>query len=287
MPSWKLHRKIYEKLSQEVEGFVVWTEGLLDKIDKIIDAGGEHDLGRRPDPLSFRRLLYELWLEFGDVHDIRSNRFLGLKSRDKRSEWMNEAIRNGTLDYFNIYIPDDAIALATLHHMLDLCMECLRKYPIAREEAYLMVVYAEEKLRDYFRRVKELETLTGESFKKIFKWLIEVLKGRSVQLYRLMVEELKKKGLKPGYSPEYLASLLTEYIKKKGYYGVIYVNGTLLPIAAAAYRIFSDLRTGRRVEFGFSRYRGPYPPIHEKIEVSNLEELFKKLSDYKADDELP
>ena len=38
------------------------------KIDKIIDAGREHDVGRPPDPNSFRKLLQELWLEFGDTY---------------------------------------------------------------------------------------------------------------------------------------------------------------------------------------------------------------------------
>jgi len=278
MPSWKLHRRIYEKLSQEVEGFVIITKGLLDKIDKIIDAGEEHDVGRHLDPLSFKRLLRELWLEFGDAVPIGSNRFLGLKnkSREERLAWLNEAIRNGTIHYYNLYIPDDVIMLATLHHILDLCMEYLYKFPITEEEAVLMIEYAEKKLRDYFRRFRD-ETLSGDFLERAFNWLIGALKERAVQLYRLMVEELEEKGLKPGYSPENLARLLTEYVKEKGYYGIIYVNGIPLPVAAAASRIFSELRAGRRVELGFSRYRGPYPPIHEKIEVSSLDEIFKKL----------
>jgi hypothetical protein len=44
MPSWKVHRALHEKLSREVGGFVVWTPGLLEKIDKIIDK----EYGARP-----------------------------------------------------------------------------------------------------------------------------------------------------------------------------------------------------------------------------------------------
>jgi hypothetical protein len=54
MPSWKVHRALYEKLSREVEDFFVETPGLLDRIDRIIDREyGEHDLGRSADPQSF------------------------------------------------------------------------------------------------------------------------------------------------------------------------------------------------------------------------------------------
>ncbi|RLG89153.1 MAG: hypothetical protein DRO15_01230 [Thermoprotei archaeon] len=277
MPSWRLHRRIYEKLSQEVEGFAVWTNGLLDKIDKIIDAGGEHDLGRKPDPLSFQKLLHELWLEFGDIYDVKNSRFLRLKSRSERLDWEKEAIHMGIIwgDDYMIYIPDDAIALATLHHILDLCMDFLYKNPIKEDESHLMVEYAERELRHYARKLRELKAFAGRTFEEVFRWLIEVLKDKSKQLYRLMIKELELKGLKPGYSPERLRSLLIEYINKMGYYGVIYVNGTPLPVTAATYRIFSNLRVGQEVELGFSRYRGPYPLIYEKIKVSSLEELFK------------
>ncbi len=47
MPSWGTHRRFYDMFRQET-GFVVWTPSLLDKIDRIIDAGGEHDVGRPP-----------------------------------------------------------------------------------------------------------------------------------------------------------------------------------------------------------------------------------------------
>jgi hypothetical protein len=51
MPSWKVHRALHEKLSREVEGFVVWTPGLLERIDEVIDKEcGEHDLGRKAGP---------------------------------------------------------------------------------------------------------------------------------------------------------------------------------------------------------------------------------------------
>jgi len=68
MPSWNIHKLIYDKLQREVLGFFILTPGLLDKVDEIIDkAYGEHDLGRGSDIENFRRLLRALWLEFGGV----------------------------------------------------------------------------------------------------------------------------------------------------------------------------------------------------------------------------
>ena len=61
MPSWKVHRALYEKLSREVEDFFVETPGLLDRIDRIIDREyGEYDLGRRADPWSLGKELLPL-----------------------------------------------------------------------------------------------------------------------------------------------------------------------------------------------------------------------------------
>ena len=61
-----------------------------------------------------------------------------------------------------------------------------------------------------------------------------------------------------------------------GYYGVIYVNGAPPLIATTAYRIFSELKAKREVKLNFSRYKGSYSPVHERIKVSSLEALFKK-----------
>jgi len=127
MPSWKLHRAIYEKLSREVREFLVFTPRLLDEIDRVIDALGEHDLGRRPDPFSFDRMLSQLWLEFGDVYDTATGRFLKLRDRVERLAWANKALweRYWLSHRYMAYIPDDVLVLATLHHVLDLCMHYL------------------------------------------------------------------------------------------------------------------------------------------------------------------
>ena len=279
MPSWETHRSIYEMLSREVEGFIVWTKGLLDKIDKIIDAMGEHDLGRKLDPVSFQRLLYYLWLEFGDAYV--NGRFLGLRTKYEREAWMREAMRRGTVYEGNVllYIPDDALVLASLHHILDLCMDYLLNNPIGREESYLMVEYAKQKLWElgYVVRLMGLTAIGGRTHGEIFHWLIDVLRSYSHRLYDLMVKDLKAKGLEPGYGPEALKKLLSDFVKRKGYYGIIHVNGRPLPLAAAAGYIFKELRRKHIVELGFTKHRDPYAPIHTKIKASSLRELFELL----------
>ena len=282
MPSWPTHRRFYEKFCRET-GFRVWTRGLLEKIDRIIDASGEHDLGRPPDPNSFRKLLRELWLEFGDIYNARLNKFLGLKDKLECIAWEREAISKGLIwgEEYLVYIPDDAIILALLHHILDLCTYFLRKYPIGRNESHLMVKFVREifeKSYLYINELRSLKSMTNEAFDKILRRLIDTVEGMSEQVYDLLIEYLSSKGLKPGYSLEALRDLLVDYVRRKGYYGIIYVNGAWLPVAAAASRIFKDLMAGQRVEIGFSKYRGPYPPIHKRIEVTSLEDLIRKLS---------
>lgn len=126
-------------------------------------------------------------------------------------------------------------------------------------------------------RLKNIKTMTSKSFDIVFEWLIEILKPRSKQLYRVMVEELEEKGLKPGFSPDNVRDLLVEYVERKGYYGIIYVNGNPLPVVSAAQRIYSYLKNGQEVVIGFSKYKGPYPPVHEEIKAKTLDELFRRL----------
>ena len=40
--------------------------------------------------------------------------------------------------------------------------------------------------------------------------------------------------------------LLTDYIKVKGYYGIIYVDGEPLPVAAVANAVYRKLKEGYR-----------------------------------------
>jgi len=266
---------------REVRGFVTWTPGLVDRIDKIIDRDyGEHDLGRGKDPLSFKRLLRALWLEFGDIWDSLSNEFLNTRSIHERLEWEQRIIMNPELqNRYMFYIPDDAIVLATLHHILDLCMYYILNNPVEEDKAYLMVEYARRALHRYYAELKELRAMHGRPFTEVFEWLIEVLKERSRQIYRLLREELLMKGLDTGLSSQVVTSALSSYIRKKEYYGIIYVNGRWLPLASAANVIWKLLLRGQKVVIGFSKYRGPYPPIHERIEVSDLRELLEKLRD--------
>ena len=68
---------------------------LFERIDRIIDCGEDHNLGRAHDLASFWNLIRELWREFGDIYDSEENRFLGLRSKFERTQWLKKAIRRG------------------------------------------------------------------------------------------------------------------------------------------------------------------------------------------------
>jgi len=117
-----------------------------------------------------------------------------------------------------------------------------------------MVKYAEGALQDYVTKLRELKTQTNTSFSKVFEWIIEVLRERAEQIYDLLVAELKSKGIPLGCGPSGILNLLNEYIKKKGYYGIVCVNERDLPVAAAAASAFKELHKGYQVILKFHRY---------------------------------
>jgi hypothetical protein len=284
MPSWKVHRALYEKLSREVEDFFVETPGLLDRIDRIIDREyGEHDLGRSADPWSLSRMLRALWLEFGDVYDMATKRFLYTDYFERRKIEREIQRKPELFQRYMLYIPDDVLVLATLHHILDIATYCLLNVypPITADESPLLFEMTEKFMRNYTEQLKELETTElktiGSTFERVFGRLIGILKERAREVYVMLVEYLKSKGLEPGYGPEVLKSLLVEFVRKKEYYGIIYVNNTPLPVAAAAVRAFNELVKGEEVVLGFSRWRGPYPPVHEEVRALSVRELCEKL----------
>jgi hypothetical protein len=112
MPSWSVHRVLYEKLRRE--GLLIRTSNLLERIDRIINKEyGEHDLGRGSDPESFRKLLRALWLEFGDIYVSVTGRFLKAELLEKL-EFEHRVLLNPSLQRkCLIYIPDDTLPLAT------------------------------------------------------------------------------------------------------------------------------------------------------------------------------
>mgnify|MGYP000075143663 CR=1 FL=1 len=280
MPSWRVHKAIYEKLCDEVQGFIIWTPELLDRIDKIIDGEyGEHDLGRKFDTGDFQRMLSALWLEFGDIYDTLTGKFLNASYYDKL-KFRQEVLWNPKLvQRYMIEIPDDVLVLATLHHILDVATYCLLNIhpPITVDESDLIFECAKRLLRHYANQLKELKTMDELPFDEVFDWLIDILKEKSREIYTMLTEYLRSKGLEPGYGDDVLKDLLSNYVRDRGYYGIICVNGTPLPLAAAARKAYSELTKGREVVIGFSLSGGPYPVIHEELRASSVKELFEKL----------
>jgi hypothetical protein len=278
VPSWGVHRDLYEKLRRE--GLLIWTPSLLERIDRIIDEEyGEHDLGRGSDPESFRKLLRALWLEFGDIYDSVTGRFLKA-GRLEKLEIERRALLDPSLQRrYLIYIPDDVLVLATLHHILDVATYCLLNTypPIGIDDCALLFERTKASLRGYANRLRELQTAGGSPFSQVLENLVEALKGRCRQVYGILAQYLRSKNLEPGYGPEVLLRLLQDFVSRKGYYGIVYVNDRSLPVAAAARKAFAELVGGNRVVLGFSMYRGPYPPVHEKVEATSVRELCEKL----------
>ena len=281
MPSWSLHKKIYKMLSEEVEGFVIFTPDLINRIDKIIDeAYGEHDLGRDPDAASFWKLLNALFIEFGDIYDLKLGRFLNI-TRQERIEFVHSPewwrrIQEEPERYL-IHIPDDALVLALLHHILDLAMKCLLDRGITIERSGEMILCAYEKIRQYYihSQLGLLSTSIGiGTFADVLEWLIRILIEKSKQLYNLFLTELKSKGLELGLGPRAIRDCMVHYVKERGYYGIVYIDGTPLPVAAAASKVYSKLRRGEGATIGFAK--APYL-IVERITVSSLKELVEKL----------
>jgi hypothetical protein len=278
MPSWRVHRDFYEKLCRE--GLLVWTPKLLERIDRIIDKEyGEHDLGRGPDLESFQKLVRALWLEFGDVYDSVTRRFLKAGLLEKLEIERRALLEPYLQRRYLIYIPDDVLVLTILHHILDVATYyLLNTYPpIGIDDCALLFERTKASLRDFANRLREFQTEGGSPFNQVLENLIEALKKRCCQVYEILVQYLRSKNLEPGYGPEVLLKLLQDFVSRKGYYGIVYVNDRPLPVAAAARKAFAELVKGGRVVLGFSMYRVPYPPICEKVEASSVRELCEKL----------
>jgi len=181
------------------------------------------------------------------------------------------------------YIPDDALVLATLHHILDVALDCLLKTypPITIDRSEQVFGCAEAKLQYYKNHLRDLETMRGQTFDQVFDWLIDVLKERSRQIYTILDDYLRSKGLSPGSRGRDLRFYLKCYVERKGYYGILNVNGRPLPLAAAVNHISKLLKEGKKVVIGFvlKARAYPYPPFDEVIEASNVNDLVKRLSE--------
>jgi hypothetical protein len=180
-----------------------------------------------------------------------------------------------------IYIPDDVLVLATLHHILDVALDCLLKTypPITIDRSEQMFECVKARLQHYKNYLRDLETIRGHTFDQVFDWLIDVLKERSRQIYTILNDYLRSKGLSPGSRG--WEFYLRCYVERKGYYGILNVNGRPLPLAVAANSISKLLMEGKKVVIGFvlKARAHPYPPFDEVVETSNVSDLIKKLSE--------
>jgi hypothetical protein len=238
-------------------------------------------------------MLEALWLEFGDVcckegvYEVLASgidgglKCLGL-SYVQKLEFERKALLNLEISKkCYMYIPDDVLVLATLHHILDVALDCLLKTypPITIDRSEQMFECAKARLQHYRDYLRDLETMVGQTFDRVFDWLIDVLKERGKQFYTIFDDYLRSKDLSPGSGG--LEFYLKCYVERKGYYGVLNVNGRPLPLAAAVNRVSKLLKEGKKVIIGFvlKARAYPYPPFDEVIEALNISDLIKKLNE--------
>jgi hypothetical protein len=283
MPDWRTHREIRDKL--EREGVIVIVDPELrkrkDDIERIIDAQYEHDLGRSPDPRSFWRLVLALWIEFGAFIERTEHRSVLVGSdRAARERYVEELLECATRGWQGekcqemlydtrrlLYIPPDALALAFLHHALDLMVHCLQHRRIEAAESGKMVECAREMLERYFGEglgVLDWECIitADPRFEKrraptprdIFDFLFDKLGERSAQLYEALCRYIRRRNIASkscGDTPD-LNELLNCARLALGAKGVFWVNGQMLPQAAAANKIRAELTRGHEVELCFT-----------------------------------
>jgi hypothetical protein len=198
VPSWRVHRTVYERFRKEVPYFVIKTPGLLERIDEVIDREyDEYDLGVKPDPTSFNRLLRALWLEFGDIIDVRTGRRLKT-SREEREGFEWELLMDPSLgERYLLEIPDDALMLATLHHLLDAATYCLLNTypPITAERSDLMIDCAVRAISLYLYQLRGLRTTQGKPYDEVVKELVAELRKRRRWLYVLLLKRALQRRL--------------------------------------------------------------------------------------------
>ena len=283
MPSLKLHRKIRGELMRNS----IITED-LDSVDRIIDIYYRHDVGRKSPP-EFKQMLGLLWLHFGDI--IIGGEYYKLNDPKQRNEWY----------YFHAYrddivlcLPDDVVATALIHHVLDMFEnQILNELKGLENPSELLDTLDEihKHLRSCIEGINRSKPYytsylsTSKSFEtnlnRILSWIIDELKDRASELYREILEDAKKRkrvyivnigDTKVPISHEVAQSLVFDVLSNMNMYqGVLRVNGQLLPPPAAVRKIAWFLLKGDEV-------------IIEKngkvLIIKNLEELLKLVLDH-------
>ena len=299
MPSWSAHRRVYILLRNREAGLWVISDDMSRRIDEIIDdinnMCGEHDVGRKPKPESFVCMLLMLFVEFGDiVIDGRFTRSL----REKRYQLALEILeavkfRMPLLVYshnYEMYIPDSALVLATMHHMLDVFADCINDYGSSIDSCDIIIECVRKRLwsyREYARRV-DLRVMTGESFTSVFDWLLTLFRKYCKDIIEIIEPEFRAKGLIPGCNANAFRDALLAFIREKGVYGIVCVSegapyhGRPLPAAFAATKVYNVVRQGKTMHMYFSNIRGN-PCYYGTLELSfnDYSELCKFIKQYR------
>jgi hypothetical protein len=176
--------------------------------------------------------------------------------------------------------------LATLHHLLDAATYCLLNTypPITADESDLMIDCAVQAISPYLYQLEQLKTTWGTPYKQVLDNLIAELRKRRRWLYALLLKYVRSKGLEPGCGAlkraksireaEKVAALtraLSDACRKLYAKCIFYVNGWLLPGAAAVRKTYSVWKRGETVEM---------TSLDDKIKIlaSNSKEFLEKIN---------
>ncbi|MGB9760681.1 MAG: hypothetical protein ACPLZG_12700 [Thermoproteota archaeon] len=259
MPSWKIHEKWSASFGLPKE--------VCKKVNIAIDKGFKHDAGKdRWSPFSVNQFLLTL------------SQVSGVKVSISRGYVY---IPEEYLENDEIPIPDEYIVAGFLHLALDVFEDFIIKHDVPRDKARSIVDDVEfelEHLLSIDNLAKPDPGFPYKDFRSAFLEVLSFLRNHSYELYDDIVESPKFKDRKESLTEkDELKHALMAYCEKKGFKMLIRIvkpQEQLLPLASAVEKIYSILKKGEEVEFGFADT--PYSCINI-IKAKNLKELLDSL----------
>lgn len=207
MPSWKIHRKWAKTMGI--------PEHIADKVNRIIDSGPIHDLGK-----DVKYIIYIYGIPYTTY--INTCTFLKMTLTSIFSDHREYIL---------------AAKAAILHHILDKIERILKEYgTLITHNPIKIVKHACE------NRYSHLMCLGEELFRQVSDFVQR-------NAYKIVDDILRESNI-DAIGPYVVVRLLTKYVKHKKIKGIISIPSHMdrpLPVAAAARKIYALLKRGEKV----------------------------------------